>query len=45
VLELGPHAEVTGLDAEADVVGHLRPPVVACNQLQCLPVPSMTSDT
>ena len=44
VLELGLHAEVAGLDIEADIVGHLGPPVVACNQLQCLPASSMTSN-
>jgi hypothetical protein len=44
VLELGPHAEVAGLDIEADIAGHLGPPVVARDQLQCLPASSVTSD-
>ena len=32
VLEFGPIAEVTGLHIESDVVGHLGPPVVPCDE-------------
>ena len=44
VLELGLHAEVAGLDIEADVAGHLGPPVVVHDQLQCLPASGVASD-
>jgi hypothetical protein len=44
VLQLRPVTQVAGFDVDADVLGHLRPPIIARYELQGLEVACMSSD-
>jgi hypothetical protein len=44
VLQLRPVTQIAGFDVDADVLGHLRPPIIACYKLQGLEAACMSSD-
>jgi hypothetical protein len=44
MLQFHPVTQITGFDVDADVTGHLRPPVIACYELQSLEAACMSSD-
>jgi hypothetical protein len=44
MLQLRPITQITGFDVDADVAGHLRPPIVARYELQGLEVACMSGD-
>jgi hypothetical protein len=44
MLHFHPVAQITGLDIDADVAGHLGPPVVAGYELEGLEVACMSGD-
>jgi hypothetical protein len=44
MLHLCPVAQITGLDIDADVAGHLGPPVVTGYELEGLEVACMSGD-
>jgi hypothetical protein len=44
VLQLRPITQITGFEVDADVTGHLRPPIVACYELQGLEAACMSGD-
>jgi hypothetical protein len=44
MLQLCPITQITGFDIDADVMGHLWPPIVACYELQGLEATCMSSD-
>jgi hypothetical protein len=44
VLQLCPITQITGFDVDADVMGHLQPPIVACYELQGLEAACMSGD-
>jgi hypothetical protein len=44
VLHLHPVTQVTGCDVDADVPGHLRPPIIVCYKLQGLEAACMSGD-
>jgi hypothetical protein len=44
MLYFSPVAQITGLDIDADVVGHLWPPIIAGYQFECLKAACMSSD-
>jgi hypothetical protein len=44
VLQLHPVTQVTGFDVDANVPGHLRPPIIARYELQGLEVACMSGD-
>jgi hypothetical protein len=45
MLQLCPVTQIAGFDVDADVMGHLRPPIVAYYELQGLEAACMSSDT
>jgi hypothetical protein len=45
ILYFSPVARITGLDIDADVSGHLGPPIIAGYELEGLKVACMSSDT
>jgi hypothetical protein len=45
MLYFSPVAQITGLDIDADVVGHLWPLIIVGYQFECLKVACMSSDT
>jgi hypothetical protein len=44
VLQLRPVTQIAGFDADANVMGHLRPPIIARYELQGLEVACMSGD-
>jgi hypothetical protein len=44
MLQLRPVTQITGFDIDADITGHLQPPVVVCYELQGFEVACMSSD-
>jgi hypothetical protein len=44
MLYFSPDAQITGLDIDADVLGHLGPPIVAGYELEGLKMACMSSD-
>jgi hypothetical protein len=44
MLQLCPITQITGFDVDADVMGHLRPPIIAHYELQGLDVACMSGD-
>jgi hypothetical protein len=44
VFRLSPVAQITGIDIDADIVGHLGPPVVAGYKLEGLEVACMSGN-
>jgi hypothetical protein len=44
VLQLCLVTQITGFDIDADVPGHLRPPIITCYKLQGLEVAYMSGD-
>jgi hypothetical protein len=44
MLQLCPITQITGFDVDADVAGHLQPPIVARYELQGLEAACMSSD-
>jgi hypothetical protein len=44
MLQLHPVAQIAGFDVDADVMGHLRPPIIARYELQGLEVACMSGD-
>jgi hypothetical protein len=44
ILQLRPIAQIAGFDVDADVTGHLRPPIVARYELQGLEAACMSSN-
>jgi hypothetical protein len=44
MLQLRPITQITGFDVDADVTGNLRPPIVACYELQGLEAACMSGD-
>jgi hypothetical protein len=44
MLYFSPVAQITGLDIDADVSGHLRPPIIAGYKLEGLKAACMSSD-
>jgi hypothetical protein len=44
VLQLRPVTQIAGFDVDADVPGHLWPPIIACYELQGLEAACMSSN-
>jgi hypothetical protein len=44
MLQLRPITQIAGFDVDANVAGHLRPPIVACYELQGLEAACMSGD-
>jgi hypothetical protein len=44
MLQLRPITQIAGFDVDANVMGHLRPPVIACYELQGLEAACMSGD-
>jgi hypothetical protein len=44
MLQLSPITQIAGFDIDANVMGHLRPPIIAHYELQGLEVACMSSD-
>jgi hypothetical protein len=44
MLQLRPIAQIAGFDVDADVTGHLQPPIVARYELQGLEAACMSGD-
>jgi hypothetical protein len=44
VLQLHPVTQIAGFDIDADVTGHMRPPIIACYELQGLEAACMSSN-
>jgi hypothetical protein len=44
MLQLCPITQITGFDVDADVMGYLRPPIIACYELQGLEVACMSGN-
>jgi hypothetical protein len=44
VLQLRPVTQIAGFDIDADVTGHLRPPIIARYELQGLEAACMSGD-
>jgi hypothetical protein len=44
MLQLRPITQIAGFDVDADVVGHLRPPIIARYELQGLEAACMSSN-
>jgi hypothetical protein len=44
MLQLRPITQIAGFDVDADVAGHLRPPIVACYELQGLEAACMSGN-
>jgi hypothetical protein len=44
MLQLHPITQITGFDIDANVTGHLRPPIIARYELQGLEAACMSSD-
>jgi hypothetical protein len=44
VLQLHPVTQIAGFDVDANVTGHLQPPIIACYELQGLEAACMSGD-